>query len=143
LASLVPSAGKKPPARIDVGLNRGGCGICILPIARFLQTKLENTMTLRIAIIAACAGTFALAQTNLAQAAYAGAAESKNRATIANVWSDPAIVVATLINTSHSNIRHPGVKKSRTSKGSNKGKQGIIDGNPSCGNCTNPNTSNK
>ncbi|MEA2895112.1 MAG: hypothetical protein QOJ84_727 [Bradyrhizobium sp.] len=51
-------------------------------------------MKLRIAVIVACAGTFALAQTGLAQAANTGAAESTSAVKIADVGSPPAIRLA-------------------------------------------------
>jgi hypothetical protein len=79
-----------------------------------LETIKENTMTIRIAIIAACAGTFALAQADFAQATYAAAPASKSVIGMNDVRSQPVIVVATLINISHSNIRHPGVKSKET-----------------------------
>ena len=60
-------------------------------------------MKMPIAILAACAGTLAVAQTDLAQAAYAGTTESKMPVT--DVRSEPVTVVALLVNISHSNIR--------------------------------------
>jgi len=51
-------------------------------------------MKIRIAIIAASAGTFALAQTDQAQAAYAGASASIGTITSPDLGSDPAIKLA-------------------------------------------------
>ncbi len=51
-------------------------------------------MNMRIAAIAISAGAFALAQTNLALAAYAGAAESRSAVEITGDVSDPAIRLA-------------------------------------------------
>ena len=51
-------------------------------------------MTMRIAILAACAGTLALAQADVAQANYAPASESKTLVRNADVGVEPAIVVA-------------------------------------------------
>ena len=77
-------------------------------------------MKMRIAIITACAGTLALAQSNLAQAAYPGATEPTMPVT--DVGPEPVIVLAqsSLVNSSHSNIRHPGrvaLPKTTTDKG--------------------------
>jgi hypothetical protein len=58
-----------------------------------LETNKGNTMTIRIVIIAACAGTLALAQADVARAQSA------------------------LVNTTHSNIRHPGVVKNGAKTG--------------------------
>jgi hypothetical protein len=58
-----------------------------------LEANKENTMTIRIVIIAACAGTLALAQADVARAQSA------------------------VINTSHSNIRHLGEVKSGANTG--------------------------
>ena len=54
-------------------------------------------MNKKIAILAACASTFALAQANPTQAAYAGAAESKILVRITDVGPEPMIVLAAKI----------------------------------------------
>jgi hypothetical protein len=51
-------------------------------------------MKIRIAILAACAGTFALAQSNLAQATHAIAPESKSAGNITEFGSAPRIKLA-------------------------------------------------
>ena len=68
-------------------------------------------MKIRIAILAAYVGAFALAQADIALAAYTGAAASRMPAT--NVLSEPVIVVAqsAAINTTRSNIKHPTSKQ--------------------------------
>ena len=48
-------------------------------------------MKMKIAILAACVGTFALAQAGPAQTAYTGAAEFKSAVTITDVGSAPTI----------------------------------------------------
>ena len=70
-----------------------------------LENKIENSMTMRIAILAACAGTLALAQADVAQANYSAASESKTLVRIADVGSEPVIVVAQSapVNTTRSN----------------------------------------
>jgi hypothetical protein len=73
-------------------LDRGGYGTRILRYRAMhdhglLETNKENIMTIRIVIIAACAGTLALAQADVARAQ------------------------SSLVNSSHSNIRHPGEVK--------------------------------
>jgi hypothetical protein len=54
----------------------------------------DKTMKIRIAIIAACAGTFALAQSNLAQATHAVVPESKSAVNITEFGSAPRIKLA-------------------------------------------------
>lgn len=77
-----------------------------------MDTNKEKIMNIRIAILAACAGTFALAQADVAQANYSAASGSKTLVKIADVGSEPAIVVAqgAAIITSRSNIKHPSQK---------------------------------
>jgi len=55
---------------------------------------MENTMKTRIAILAACASTLALAQADVARANYGAASESKGPVRITDVGSEPVIVVA-------------------------------------------------
>jgi hypothetical protein len=60
-----------------------------------LETNKEKNMKIRIAIIAASAGTLALAQTDLAQATYAGASASISTVTFPDLGSsDPATKLA-------------------------------------------------
>jgi hypothetical protein len=54
----------------------------------------DDTMTRHIAIIAACAGVFAVAQAAPAQASYAGADEFTGQATVTQVTPEPAIKLA-------------------------------------------------
>jgi hypothetical protein len=68
-------------------------------------------MKMRIAIIAACAGTLALAQTNPAQAAYPADSGSMSGATTTQAGAQPAMRLAAVINSTHSNIRHPNKNK--------------------------------
>jgi hypothetical protein len=77
-------------------------------------------MKLRIAIIAACAATFALAQLVPAQAAYTGASETKSAVSIADVGSVPAIRLALLVSTTRSNIKHPSKASPKTGNGNTK-----------------------
>jgi hypothetical protein len=68
-----------------------GYGIRILP----MEANKEYIMKIRIAIIAASAGTLALAQTDLAQATYAGASGSFSTVTSPDLGSsDPATKLA-------------------------------------------------
>lgn len=69
-------------------------------------------MNIRIAIIAACAGTLALTQADSAQANYSVASGPKTLVGIAGVGQEPAIIVAqgAPISTSRSNIKHPSQK---------------------------------
>jgi len=84
-------------------------------------------MNIRIAILAACAGTLVLAQINLAQAAHVGAAESTSLARTTEVGSGPATMLAqSIISTSRSNIKYPSKTKSAASKGGKK-QQPIAD----------------
>jgi hypothetical protein len=69
---------------------------------------------MKIAILAACVGTLALAQADVARATYSAASAAKSAIGMNDVGSQPVIVVATVVNTSHSNIRHPGVKSKKT-----------------------------
>jgi hypothetical protein len=64
-------------------------------------------MKMSIAVIVIGAGAFALAQTNLALAAYAGAAESRSALRITGDVSDPAIRLA-------QNVYLPKVEPPRT-----------------------------
>ena len=85
------------------GSHLGTLDLCvnIVPMlyntaAMALPTRLSigDTMRMRIAIIAASAGTFALAQTDPAPAAYAGAAAFTGTFTFPAVGSTPIIKVA-------------------------------------------------
>jgi hypothetical protein len=51
-------------------------------------------MTIRIAILVACAGTLALAQSDMARANTTGAFESKNTARVTEIGPESIIVVA-------------------------------------------------
>jgi hypothetical protein len=68
-------------------------------------------MRIRIAIMAAALALFTFAQSNLAQAAYAGATESKSVVTSANVGSLPAIRLA-----QNKSFRKPGSNPGRGNK---------------------------
>jgi hypothetical protein len=57
--------------------------------ARLLENKMDTTMKMRIAIIAACASTLALAQADVARANYITASESKSLVGIAEIGSEP------------------------------------------------------
>jgi hypothetical protein len=86
----MPSGGTKLFSRIDVGLNCGGRwhphgGYRALH-SRFLKTTKENNMKLRIAILAACASTLALAQVDVARANYNAASGSKSLVRITDIW---------------------------------------------------------
>ena len=74
-------------------------------------------MNTRIAIIAACAATFALVSAVPAQAAYSGATETKSAVSIADVGAAPAIRLAALIVISRSNIRHGSIAAPKTGNG--------------------------
>jgi hypothetical protein len=100
----------------DIGLDCGGRWPLYLAYRAkpahccLLETIKENNMKIRIAILAAYVGAFALAQADIALAAYTGAAASKMPAT--NVLSEPLIVVAqsAAISTTRSNIKRPSEK---------------------------------
>ena len=101
-------------------------------------------MTMRIAILAACAGTLALALADVARANYSVASESKTLVRNADVGPEPVIVIAAPVNTSRSNKKAgvatsdpiPGVdivvkpggglaKKPNAGSGRTKGTQGL------------------
>jgi len=72
---------------------------------------MEDTMNIRIAILAVFASTLAMAQADTAQANYSDTAAAKNFAKAADVGAKPTIVLAqSIISTSRSNIKRPSKK---------------------------------
>jgi hypothetical protein len=71
-----------------------------------LEANKENTMAMRIAILAAFAATLALAQPEFALANYTADSVTKRTGSTPEVGPEHAMRLALLVNTSHSNIGH-------------------------------------
>lgn len=82
-------------------------------------------MKTRIAILVACAGTLALAQTDVARADFAGATALKTSNSVAAIRSQPAIVVAFKI-TENESPRPTNRVKLGNKNGGSKNKAGLV-----------------
>ena len=83
-------------------------------------------MIIRIAILAACAGTLALAQADIARASYGAASESGSLARLTDVEAEPVIVLAQNgRSVSGSNIWSGGISTSRSRVAPKAGKNGV------------------